>query len=938
MTMNKSLQTSASLVITALAFILVLTISARQANSDQEPVIAPEIEETLEMRVENNQKRREHFLRLTRSPKTGKLPENIRQKELEYARSMAAYKAKGGAAVENVTFTEVGPPDVGGRTRALGIDQRNRDIILAGGVSGGMWKSTDGGTTWNRTSGPTDNLAVTSLVQDPTNLDRWFYTTGEFSGNSASARGGGASFFGSGIYMSIDNGDSWAPIAATVDNDVSFNSRFDFIPNIAINPVTGTKFFASNALGVYRSTDNFSTSNLVLGGVNEHIYSDVAATSSGNLLAVISSPFSGFTPQSPPGVYLSTDDGLNWINITPNDYPGTTGRGVIGVSPSNPDIFYVFTAENFSIPNLFRFEIDGDTATSDNRTDGIPDFGGPVGDMNLQGGYNMICAVHPADPDFVLIGGTNLFRSTDGFSSLPPDTDNNGTTDDSALDQFWVGGYAKANNVTLYINHHPDNHALAFDPTDPDRLFSAHDGGISVTSDIRRSDVVWFRADEGYNTTQFYTVAIHPDAGDQRIVGGTQDNGSPFFHFDPVIGALPTSDISSGDGSHAFLGRDIATVSSQNGRVIRYFYNTTGDPTNFAFVAPPAASNQLFIHPYVVNPNNEDVMFYPDTDSLFRNTQLTTMASGTSQGWTKLQNIASGAGSSHIISTLEFSESNPANRLYYAASSGSASPRVFRLDDANTATDGEVTLPFPGFSGQYVHDIAVNPLNGDELLVIVSNYETESVYHSSDAGSSWSKVGGSLEPASGNGPSVRTAAITTTDQGETNYFVGTSTGLYATGELNDENTQWELQGQGTIQNSVIEFLDYRSSDKTLLVGTHGRGMFLGQTNVTVSNEDEILAETPQSFSLSQNFPNPFNPSTNINFTLPQNSQVTLTVYDLNGRKVTELLSGDNFARGSHNVSFDASRLASGVYIYRLRAVSANGSDSFSQTRKMTLIK
>jgi len=930
------------LTITAMGILglfLVVKFSSVSVDISQKSSIVPKIEKTLEMRVENNEKRREHFLRLTRNPSTGSLPKNIRQRELDYAKSIAGYKAKGRASVQNITWEEVGPPDVGGRTRALGVDRRNPDIILAGGVSGGMWKSVDGGTSWTRTSGPTDNLAVTALVQDPVNQDRWFYTTGEFSGNSASARGGGASFFGSGIYVSSDNGDNWSPISATVDNDVVFNSQFDFITSIAINPNTGTKFFASNAIGIYRSTDNFSTSSQILGGVNEHIYSDVAATSSGNLLAVISSPFTGFTPANTPGVYLSTDDGLTWNNVTPSDYPGTTGRGVIGVSPSDPDIFYVFVAKDFTEPNLFKFEIvSSDSATSDNRSDGIPDFGSPVGDMNLQGGYNMICKVHPDNPDVVLIGGTNLFRSTDGFSSLPPDTDNNGITDNSAKDQYWVGGYNKLNNVSLYPNHHPDNHALAFDPIDTNKLLSAHDGGVSVTTDILAPTVTWSRADEGYNTTQFYTVAIHPAAGDQRLVGGTQDNGSPFFRFDPVSGATTTADISSGDGSYAFLGNTIATVSSQNGRIVRYFYDASGTPINFAFVAPPAASNQLFIHPYVVNPNNEDVMFYPDADSLFRNTSLTTIPSNSAQDWVKLQNIGVGSGSTHIISTLEFTLSNPANRLYYAASSSGATPRLFRLDNANSAMDGEVNVSPPVVPGTYIHDIAVNAENGDELIAVISNYNVESIYHSDDGGAFWTAVGGNLEPVSGNGPSVRTAAITTTDDGQTNYFVGTSTGLYATGQLNGANTQWELQAQGTVQNSVVEFLAYRPSDKTLVVGTHGRGMFIGQTNVGVSNEDEFVAETPERFNLSQNFPNPFNPSTTINFTLARSSEVNLTVYDLNGRKVAELLNGNNFTQGSHDLSFDASNLASGVYIYRLKAISANGSESFTQTRKMTLIK
>lgn len=89
---------------------------------------------------------------------------------------------------------------------------------------------------------------------------------------------------------------------------------------------------------------------------------------------------------------------------------------------------------------------------------------------------------------------------------------------------------------------------------------------------------------------------------------------------------------------------------------------------------------------------------------------------------------------------------------------------------------------------------------------------------------------------------------------------------------------------------------------------------------------------PDKFALEQNYPNPFNPSTNINFSLPQSSKVTLVVYDMLGRKVATLLNGDLLNAARHSVAFDASALASGMYIYRIEA------GSFVSTRKMMLIK
>lgn len=89
--------------------------------------------------------------------------------------------------------------------------------------------------------------------------------------------------------------------------------------------------------------------------------------------------------------------------------------------------------------------------------------------------------------------------------------------------------------------------------------------------------------------------------------------------------------------------------------------------------------------------------------------------------------------------------------------------------------------------------------------------------------------------------------------------------------------------------------------------------------------------TPATFSLDQNYPNPFNPTTEISFAIPQSDYITLTVYDVLGNEVAELANG-NFDEGIHTIKFDASRLASGIYVYILRA------GNFTQSRKMLLMK
>ncbi|MEQ9092182.1 MAG: T9SS type A sorting domain-containing protein [Balneola sp.] len=959
--MKRKLQTISSALLLALTLAFLITLTTFKNSENSNSSFVPDQEKSVNDRAENSQARREHFFRLTRSPHTNTIPKNIRSRELSHSKFLEnSFNYKTNALLqEEISIMEAGPNDVGGRTRGLGVDSRNSDIILAGGASGGMWKSVDGGANWSQTSDLGENLGVTSLVQDPNNPDTWYYSTGEFSGASSRARGGGGQLYGSGIYLSNDNGDSWAQIPTTDDSDVSFNSKFDYISRVEISPTTGTTFFASNAIGVHRSTNNFVSSSLALGGTNQHVYSDVQVASDGVVIAAISRPFDGFSQANSSGVYISTNDGITWTDVTPATYPSNPGRAVIGVSESDPSFFYVFAADNSNQPTLFSFNIsDLQNVLSFDRTDNIPNFGPQVGNLNLQGGYNMVCEVHPTDRNTVLIGGTNLFRSVDGFTSTPADNEDqngnagsDGYADNTEKNKFWIGGYAPQNNISQYPNHHPDQHFVVFDPNNADRVFSSHDGGISVTSNIKANTISWQDLNNGYNITQFYTVAIHPDAGDERILGGTQDNGSPFFEFSPLLGTSGSFDISSGDGAYAYLGENYLTTSSQRGRLIQYRYTLDGDPTTFSYIAPIDANNQLFIHPYLVNPNSENHIFYPAGNKLFRNSSATLIQvnqnnpNGTSEGWSDLTTMATPAGT--IISTLAISATNPSNVLYYASYSASQKPEVYRLANANnssstsdlkvqsfTAVNSDSIPP----AGAYIHDIAISEDNGNEIIAVVSNYSTESIYYSTNGGNTWTGIGGNLEPSNGNGPSVRTAAITKTASGEKTYFVGTSTGLYATNTIAGGNTEWKFQGASTIGNTVIEYLDYRPSDKTLAIATHGRGIFIGNVSMSVSNEVPDLSDIPGEFSLDQNYPNPFNPSTNISYSLPTNSTVNISVYDINGRKVADLLTGESKTAGNHTLSFDASNLASGVYLYRIDANSVSQNRSFSQIKRMTLIK
>ena len=832
-------------------------------------------------RVEKKAARSEYFFKLMRDPSTNSIPENIRNRELHFAKTLPKLqqvqrrrKAKNPSfKAAEYLWQSAGPFDVGGRTRALAVDQRDPDILLAGGVSGGMWKSTNGGASWQLRTPDLANLSVTSVAQDPTNPDVWYYASGEVLGNSASASSS-APYYGHGIYKSEDNGDTWSVIPQTATpTGISGLSIFNTVSRIAVSPTTGTVFISSNGYGIYRSTDGETFSGPVLGTVGEPLFTDLAVASDGTVAATISeASFGDQASANPsnshnPGVFISNDDGQSWVDITPETYPETHQRSVVTFAPSNDNVLYVLTLKgsgNNTHQGVSFHRIDMDwgnmTYTSDDRSGNLPDFreANEAGYMELQGGYNMEVSVKPDDENYVFVSGTNIFRSDNGFDSAPPGGYDG--TDESQKNQYWIGGYSHNNDnpYDLYHGgeHHPDQHNIMFPQpnTNPNVVWSGHDGGLSYTTNVTANEVSWENRDNGYVTSQFYSAALPPTPGDNRLVGGMQDNGTAFFELNETQNTS-TQDISTGDGGYSYITENYIFVSSQYGRVIRWH-----DEMNaLSYVSPQLDDEDLlFIHPYVVDPNNENIMYYAQENFIWRNTEMEQIptgnsSSGTNIGWEELSEINTAG---HQITAMAISQT-PANILYIAGSSSNQAPVIKRLENANTATEGtdDISLPATAdVAGTYVKDIAINPVNANEVIVVLSNYNVVGLYHSLDGGESWTSIEGNLR---GNeqdpGPSLRSAAMIPSESG-TVYLLGTSIGLYATQLLEGENTTWGQEAANTVGNAIADYVAIRITDGNVAVGTHGRGIlygdFQGSTNVPIITANPARGRAGEQITLT----------------------------------------------------------------------------------------
>ena len=848
-------------------------------------------------------------------PTTGQIPPGIQLLEQRFAASMNQPLADRFGP----DWFARGPYNFGGRTRALAIDVTNENRLLAGGVSGGVWLSEDGGQSWQRKTPLNAHPGCVSIAQDtrPGKTNVWYYLSGEVYGTSAGASG--AFYLGDGVFKSTDGGNTWAPLTSTAGGNQQglttlYQTGWRIMTDPAAAPDQDVVYLATiNA--IYRSINGGTSWSAVrAGNLNGSwsYFSDIETTSTGVLYATLSSD--GPTK----GIWRSTN-GTTWVNITPPNMPVDYNRMVIGVNPNNENQVYFFGTtpgtghlttyiDSEDWTSLFRYDyVSGDgTGTGGNWADlslNLPSTGTQFDQCAAQGGYDLVVRVQPGTNN-VFIGGTNIWRSTDGFT-----TGNNTTK---------IGGYKIGTTLPffeIYPEHHPDVHELRFLPSNPNVLLSGSDGGIHRTEDCLAPFVEWSRLNNGYTTTQFYTAIIDKNApGDNTLMGGLQDNGN-FFVNATAFNALWKQTV-NGDGAFGAVapGKAFYVLSIQQGRVAKVKMDAQGNIQGFRRIDPigPIKSDYQFINPLAMDPTDANVLYLPAGRRFYRQNELASISltgqwDSIAQGWTVFPDtLAVGE-----FSTVAVSEANPAHRVYLGASTN----RLYRIDNANTGTPAFMPITPPIAVGDAnVNCIAIDPTNADRIVLVYSNYNIYSLFLSEDAGVTWKKVGGNLEAnvgGTGNAPSIRWVSILPFSNGKLKYFCGTSVGLYSADTLmlhanGMPGTQWLQEGASTIGSSVVNYVETRAGDGLVVAATHGIGMYTANflpTTGTNNPADAIQVQVSP------------NPTSNVvRFDVGSNTDHTIAcrIFDLSGNLVRQAgLSGTNN-------EVPLAGLPAGIYLWELR--------------------
>lgn len=640
-------------------------------------------------------------------------------------------------AIAGITWNSLGPNNQGGRTRTMLIDAKDTtdNTVFAAGVGGGLWKTTNISSAtpnWAPINDFLDNLAVTSIAQDPTNDSIMYIGTGEiYSGDAIE---------GLGIWKSTNGGNTWSQLASTN------NDNFHHIQKVLVNE-TGI-IFAATFTGIWRSGNGGASFSRVLGaGLDvgptfpsfNYAY-DVIMAGNGDLYAALDS-----------SVYKSTDHGYNWG--APLALPVPAERMILASAPSNPDCVYILAEHNGEVGGILQTLDAGVTWTLRNEpVDADP--GVPNTDFsNGQAWYDLSMAVDPNDENVLYVGGLDLFKSTDAANSWTQIS-------------HWYGGFG-----SQYT--HADQHFIYFKPGSSSMIYFCNDGGIFQTTN--GTDSIPAIADKGANyvTSQFYGCAMHPEQGKAHYLGGTQDNGTHLFTQNSISS---TVQVTGGDGAYCNIDQNEPQFQFTQYIFNNYFRSVDGGGAfNYIPASGGLENSGRFINPTDYDDSNNVMYASTIKDSFLRWEDPQT-------GGTFTPVPVPGFGG-YRVSAIKVSP-NTNHRVFMGVGSG----QLFRIDSAHTNTP-VVTNISTGLPFAYLSCVEVETGNDDHLLITYSNFGLQSVWESMNGGTSWTSIEGNLPDMP-----VRWALFNPKNADQA--LIATELGVWSTDNLNGASTIWAPSNSG----------------------------------------------------------------------------------------------------------------------------------------------
>ena len=689
-------------------------------------------------------------------------PDAMRTARAQRQANLDHWDAVDDGGIGPFTWTERGPGNIGGRCRSIVIHPTIPSRIYVGSVGGGVWRTVDGGTTWEPLGQRMGNIAIGCLAMSPTAPNTIYAGTGEGYNNIDAIRG-------EGIWRTTDGGNTWTQLPSTVN--------FGNTNRIAISPTNANVILAATGGGIQRSTDGGTTWTTELTGTALQVLFD--PTDGNKAVASVNN-----------SIRYSTNGGDTWLTGA-GGYP-TTDRTEICYAPANANWVYanIVRRDTGVTPNTFTVECW-------RSTDGGANWSARTTAANAisngaQWWYDNCIWVDPTNSNNILVGAVVIWRSTDGgatFTAISRGGMNN--SDPHSDVHFFANapGYGTT-NTTLYV---------------------ATDGSLYRTNNVltATSTTGWTRLDAGLQCIQYYGV---DGLASGVYVGGTQDNGTHAIQAGNLSATLVER---NADGTYAAIDANDPSYIYGATQFLAMFRSTDGGATVAAIrsgLTDVGEGNSAFVAPFILAPSNSNVLYAGGRD-VWRCGN----AKAVTPTWSSIR-PALPLTAVPFVSALATSPFNSAT-LWVGYDNG----YVARTIDANATTPTWTTIdtnsagrnPLPN---RFVTDIAVDPINTNRAIVTLGGFFANNVWLTPDNGTTWNNISGTGTTALPSAP-VYAVAIHPTLPGR--YYVATQVGVFATSNGGDD---WSTSHDGPNDAAAYDICFLKGSTD-ILVGTHGRGMW-----------------------------------------------------------------------------------------------------------------
>jgi len=693
----------------------------------------------------------------------------------------------------------LGPQNFAGRILAITVDPNNPNTLYAGAASGGLWKSIDDGANWNYLSTGMPVLGVSSVVINPDDSNEMYIGTGEVYGdfdpddvepNQSTGQGYTIRYrrgtYGIGILKTTDGGLTW-----DYSLDWSQEEELKGVNCLEISTFNSDVLYAGTTDGLFHSTDGGTTWNNILNLPNVMSLA-MHPTNDGTMLVGV-----GVFGSTGSAVYRSTDG----MNFTPVGLPDFTGKATIDFSQSDPNIAFASIGNYDETVGLFRSTDGGINWTLANDYDYA----------KYQGWYSHDVAINPTNPSTVLVGGINVYRSTNEGQTLIPESDwllwN--------LSAFPVEGPEQPLGDFI----HADIHQIIYHPNIPNKIYVASDGGIFKSEN---DGLAFVSANSGLQTVQFYQKFSSSLSDPDFAIGGLQDNATAVYR-----GNLAWERKIGGDGFGTVIDPNDDRNVWGSLYYMRLFYSddkaenftsNTGVLPGCGGVDPACFSN--FSAPICFAPSSPNQRLYGASNIVY------TIENGTTRTATNDGNPLDG---NNPVNCLAASPTDH-NLVYAGTAPIYTSPAKMFKSENGGDTWTEVTNGLPD---RFPMEVIVDPCDNNVVYTVFGGYDLLShVYKSEDGGGSWNTLGEDL-------PDVPTNTIFIDPEKTEHIYVGNDIGVFVS---TDGGITWMTYSTGLPDACMVMSLSYTAATRKLRVATHGNGVY--ETDL-LQEQETFLAKTDE---------------------------------------------------------------------------------------------